>query len=85
MSGEGPVFHRFGGRVRYLRADLDAWAATAGSTARAGAGRPAIRSTSNARLPGARARETRTGFVFHHPDGEDVAVRVLPAIAFPEA
>ena len=28
VSGEGPVFHRFGGRVRYLRADLDAWAAT---------------------------------------------------------
>ena len=28
VSGDGPVFHRFGGRVRYLRADLDAWAAT---------------------------------------------------------
>ena len=28
VSGGGPVFHRFGGRVRYLRADLDAWAAT---------------------------------------------------------
>ena len=27
VSGEGPVFHRFGGRVRYLREDLDAWAA----------------------------------------------------------
>ena len=27
VSGEGPVFHRFGGRVRYTRADLDAWAA----------------------------------------------------------
>ena len=27
VSGDGPVFHRFGGRVRYLRADLDAWAA----------------------------------------------------------
>ena len=26
VSGEGPVFHRFGGRVRYLREDLDAWA-----------------------------------------------------------
>ena len=25
-----------------------------------------------------------TGLVFHHPDGEDVAVRVLSAIAFPE-
>ena len=26
MSGDGPVFHRFGGRVRYLVADLEAWA-----------------------------------------------------------
>ena len=26
VSGEGPVFHRFGGRVRYLIADLEAWA-----------------------------------------------------------
>ena len=26
VSGEGPVFHRFGGRVRYTREDLDAWA-----------------------------------------------------------
>ena len=26
VTGEGPVFHRFGGRVRYLRGDLDAWA-----------------------------------------------------------
>ncbi len=25
-SGEGPVFHRFGGRIRYLREDLQAWA-----------------------------------------------------------
>ena len=25
-----------------------------------------------------------TGLVFHHPDGEDVAVRVLTALAFPE-
>ena len=28
VSGEGPVFLRFGGRVRYLRGDLDAWART---------------------------------------------------------
>ena len=28
VSGDGPVFHRFSGRVRYLRVDLDAWAAT---------------------------------------------------------
>ena len=26
VSGDGPVFHRFGGRVRYLVADLEAWA-----------------------------------------------------------
>ena len=26
-GGPGPVFHRFGGRVRYRRDDLDAWAA----------------------------------------------------------
>jgi excisionase family DNA binding protein len=25
-SGEGPAFHRFGGRIRYLREDLQAWA-----------------------------------------------------------
>ena len=28
VSGTGPVFHRFGGRIRYLREDLDAWAAS---------------------------------------------------------
>jgi len=28
VSGEGPVFLRFGGRVRYLAADLDEWART---------------------------------------------------------
>ena len=26
VSGEGPVFHRFGGRVRYLLTDLEDWA-----------------------------------------------------------
>ena len=26
VTGEGPVFHRFGSRVRYLLADLEAWA-----------------------------------------------------------
>ena len=26
VSGEGPVFIKFGGRVRYLREDLDDWA-----------------------------------------------------------
>ena len=30
IVGEGPAFHRFGGRVRYLRGDLDAWAAEEG-------------------------------------------------------
>ena len=28
VRGTGPVFHRFGGRVRYLRSDLDAWASS---------------------------------------------------------
>ena len=27
VSGSGPVFHLFGRCVRYLRADLDVWAA----------------------------------------------------------
>ena len=25
VTGEGPVFHRFGNRIRYLRDDLKAW------------------------------------------------------------
>ena len=28
VKGGGPVYHHFGGRVRYLREDLDAWALT---------------------------------------------------------
>ena len=28
VSGGGPVFHRFGTRIRYRREDLEAWAAT---------------------------------------------------------
>ena len=28
VTGEGPVFHRFGSRVRYLLVDLEAWAST---------------------------------------------------------
>ena len=28
VSGEGPVFHKFGARVCYARAELDAWAAS---------------------------------------------------------
>lgn len=27
VTGEGPAFHKFGTRIRYARADLDAWAA----------------------------------------------------------
>ena len=27
VTGDGPAFHRFGNRVRYLRADVEAWAA----------------------------------------------------------
>ena len=26
VAGTGPVFHRFGTRIRYLREDLQAWA-----------------------------------------------------------
>ena len=26
VSGDGPAFHKFGRRVRYLRADIEAWA-----------------------------------------------------------
>ncbi len=28
VSGDGPVFLKFGGRVRYLMEDLDAWVRT---------------------------------------------------------
>ena len=34
--------------------------------------------------PGRALSVTPSGLVFHHPDGEDVAVRVLSAVAFPE-
>ena len=27
FSGDGPPFHKFGNRVRYLRTDVEAWAA----------------------------------------------------------
>ena len=27
VTGEGPVFHRFGNRICYRRADLEAWVA----------------------------------------------------------
>ena len=57
---------------------------TAGSTARTGAGRRATRCISNAPRPARALTVAPTGLVFHHPDGSDVAVRVLSAIAFPE-
>ena len=28
VSGEGPVFYKFGRRVRYARSDLEAWTAS---------------------------------------------------------
>ena len=34
--------------------------------------------------PGRALTVAPTGLTFHHPDGEDVAVRVLSAVAFPE-
>ena len=39
VSGAGPAFHRFGRRVRYRRADLDAWAAKRRATTTAEADR----------------------------------------------
>ncbi len=54
VTGEGPVFLRFGGGVRYLREDLDEWARTRRrkSTSDDGTGeRPA--------LPGAPASQAR--------------------------
>ena len=27
VTGEGPAFHKFGARIRYAQADLEAWAA----------------------------------------------------------
>ena len=39
VSGGGPAFHRFGNRVRYRRADLDAWAAKRGAITTAQADR----------------------------------------------
>ena len=42
VSGDGPAFHRFGNRVRYCRADLDAWAARRRATTTAEADRLAM-------------------------------------------
>ncbi|MCY4430220.1 MAG: hypothetical protein OXC11_07485 [Rhodospirillales bacterium] len=39
MSGTGSAFHRFGNRARYLRSDLDAWAAKRRATTTAEADR----------------------------------------------
>ncbi len=39
VSGAGPAFHRFGNRVRYLRSDLDVWAAMRRATTTAEADR----------------------------------------------
>ena len=39
VNGAGPAFHRFGNRARYLRSDLDAWAAKRRATTTAAADR----------------------------------------------
>ena len=39
VTGAGPAFHRFGNRVRYLKSDLDSWAAKRRATTTAEADR----------------------------------------------
>ena len=39
VSGDGPAFHRFGNRVRYRMADLEAWAGERRATTTAEADR----------------------------------------------
>ena len=39
VTGGGPVFHRFGNRVRYRLVDLDTWAASRRATTTAEAGK----------------------------------------------
>ena len=39
VTGAGPAFHRFGNRVRYLKSDLDSWAAERRATTTAEADR----------------------------------------------
>ena len=39
VTGAGPAFHRFGNRVRYLKCDLDSWAAERRATTTAEADR----------------------------------------------
>ena len=51
-TGKGPAYHRFGSVVRYLKADLDAWAATRRRTSTREEGRGRRRT---ARWPGRRS------------------------------
>ena len=64
VSGEGPVFLRFGGRVRYLREDLDEWARTRRrkSTSDDGTGeRPALPAPDAAGSPSPGPRSGKAG------------------------
>ena len=45
VSGAGPKFHKFGNRVRYLRTDVEAWAAERRYSSTSDGGRPARRSS----------------------------------------
>ncbi len=60
VTGDGPVFHRFGARVRYRREDLDAWAGARRrlSTVDDGSALPAPRVPVSP-APGSRARAGR--------------------------
>ena len=60
VTGDGPVFHRFGARVRYRREDLDAWAAARRrlSTVDDGSALPAPRVPVSP-APGSRAKAGR--------------------------
>ena len=51
-TGGGPAFHMFGARVRYLRADLDRWAAARRWTSTAEAGTARKPATGSARRRG---------------------------------
>ena len=79
-TGEGPVFYRFGRHVRYLQADLDAWAKTRRriSTRDEGnAGRAAVRW--HARKSPRRATGKVRGGLCGRPDGRSVpAMLSLP-------
>lgn len=60
VSGDGPVFLRFGGGVRYLREDLDEWARTRRRKSTSDDG-SALRGpdTPNSSAPGSRAGQGR--------------------------